>query len=268
VNDQINAFCTTPSCEPYLILPPAGATGQSYGSLTIKTNSYADLADQSGNQESNVGPTGFSYLVKTNTPQSTAENYNYFYRLYSMGTAPSEDFSVPTSATLPGSAPANGKLAYYRGGDMTIDSNWDVTAGNSYVIFVNGNLTVSNSATITVAQGAFLSFIVSGNITFDSSIGTATFSSTGPGQVQGVYIANGVLKVESAGASGTEKKFIGEGTFVGYSGIRLPRDFSNGGNGTQNNNYPASLFVHRPDFVINTPARMKKAVMNWREVEP
>src|SRR6185369_1941233 len=109
------------------------------------------------------------------------ENYNYFYRLYSMGTTPRNDFEAPANdpaqAQKPTIPPVNlnvdgtNKSAYIQQGDLTINSDWILSGSESIVIFVNGNLNVTNNAHITVPSGTFLAFIVSGDITFDSTIG-------------------------------------------------------------------------------------------------
>lgn len=199
-----------------------------------------------------------------------------------MGSTPLEDFVAPqndpgaahkpdlTAKNLDASGQPKG--AYYRGGDLTISEDWTLAAGESFVIFVNGNLTVTNDAKITVPTTSFLAFLVKGSITFDPTIGDSAPAST-TGAIQGVYIANGNLLVQSIGATPVtaEKKFVGEGTFVACGDINLPRDFRNSpdsADGINNNKYPASLFVFRPDVITNTPDKMKRPLMNWREVAP
>ncbi|PWU23813.1 hypothetical protein C5B42_01465 [Candidatus Cerribacteria bacterium 'Amazon FNV 2010 28 9'] len=276
--DPITSQCTTPSCSPYVILP-FDNSGVSEGSLTVGPGTTIDDSDQSGNQSTNIGAPGSNYVATMNSSLACKENYEYFYRLYSMGTSPQDDFTAPanppTNAALPSVAPLNknvdgsSKNSYYHNGDLTIGQNWTVPAAGSYVIFVNGNLNITNNAQITVPQGAFLSFFVSGNITIDPTVGSIIPSST-TGVVQGIYIADGSLTVQSAGSGNTEKKFIGEGTFAACQGVSLPRDYRNGGDqaGLNNNTYPTSLFVFRPDFMMNTPATMKVAPFNWKQVAP
>jgi hypothetical protein len=134
------------------------------------------------------------------------------------------------------------------------------------VIFVDGNLDIQGTGTtITVPSGAFLAFIVSGNITIDPSVGTSDITQTTNGQVQGVYLADGTFTVDSAGV---DLKFIGEGTFSACTGVSLPRDFNNGGSGVDNNKYPATEFIYRPDFMTNTPVKMQKPIYQWQEVAP
>lgn len=100
------------------------------------------------------------------------ENYQYFYNLYSMGSSPTVDFN----GEQPSTDPANGR-AYYGSGNITVNA-WHVTSDQSFVIFVNGNLTINDS--ITVDQGGFLAFIVSGNVTVANTVGVDDAAVTPP----------------------------------------------------------------------------------------
>lgn len=279
--DPINSLCVG-ACSPFPLIAPSGGTTAQIGALLSFTSASIDVSDQDGNQNSPVGPVGGDYPVKTKSSIACKENYDYFYRLYSMGTNPREDFispqNDPAGAHKPDLVPVNinadgtNKGAYFRDGDLTINQNWAVDAGESIVVFVNGNLSVTNDAQITMPATGFLAFIVKGSIIFDSTIGTNTPSST-TGTIQGVYIANGGISIQSVGASPAtaEKKFVGEGTFVACGSISLPRDFRNSPNaadGVNNNKFPASLFIFRPDIISNTPDKMKHPLQNWQEVAP
>lgn len=273
LSSQISSYCITPDCTPAVLVPLTGMAASNNGAVLVGKNSQVDLSDQTGNQINQAGPAGGSHLVSLNSNLACKENYDYFYRLYSLGATPSDDFVAPSNspdaAAKPTAAPAGGKSAYYHDGNLTINQPWVVGSGETIVIFVKGNLNITNSATITVPTNAFLSIIVSGDINIDSSIGTDTYTDT-TGQVQGVYVANGHLTVASVGDGNKEHKFVGAGVFAACGGVSLPRDFRNGGGmeGVNNNHYPASLFVYRPDFLLHTPDKMKQPVMNWHEVAP
>ncbi|MBI2010089.1 MAG: hypothetical protein HYS86_02800, partial [Candidatus Chisholmbacteria bacterium] len=77
--------------------------------------------------------------------------------------------------------------------------------------------------------------------------------------LEGVYIANGTI---STGESDT--KFTGEGTFVGWSGVNLQRDFED----TRNNTEPVEVFRYRPDFKLNLPGFLRRPTIEWQEVAP
>lgn len=180
------------------------------------------------------------------------ENYTYFYSLYSMGISPTSDFT----GSKPTSAPLNGR-AHYGQGNLTIGSEWKVKNKESIVVFVNGNLTISDK--ISVENGSFLALIVSGDIIFANTIGSSPSSTSTT--VEGVFIADRIIV--QGGRSGGDLKFVGAGTFVGWSSVLLQRQYATPLN---NSLYPTELFIHRPDFVVNTPERMKRPLMVWQEV--
>lgn len=281
LKDPIPAICTSPTCEPYVMIAPTGQTTAQIGAVYSYTSANIDTSDASGNQNSPVGPVGANYPIKTHSSIACKENYDYFARLYSLGTNPVEDFVAPQNnpdqAHKPDISPKNfnfdgtNKGAYYHGGDLTIDQAWTLGASESYTIFVNGNLNITNGATIIVPSNAYLAFYVKGNITFDASIGTTPNSTTGT--IQGIYVANGNLTVNSVGANPTsdELKFVGEGTFAACGNISLPRDYRNsttGAYGLNNNKYPSNLFIFRPDFITSAPDKIKRPIQNWREIAP
>jgi hypothetical protein len=180
------------------------------------------------------------------------ENYQYFYNLYSMGSAPTTDFN----GSQPGSAPVNGR-AYYAGSSQSINTAWNVTGGQKIVVFVNGNLDINN--TIKVAEGSFLAFIVNGNITVSNTVGntTATDAST---NVEGVYIADRIII--QGGLAGGDKRFVGAGTFVGWTSVTLGRVFNDP---ATNDTASTELFIFRPDLVQNVPERMTRPLYSWQE---
>lgn len=180
------------------------------------------------------------------------ENYQYFYNLYSMGSSPASDFN----GIKPTTAPTNGR-SYYGAGNITINTPWTVASGESLVIFVNGNLNIEN--TITVDEGGFLAFIVSGNVTVANTVGNSIATDMTP-NVSGVYIADRII-IEG-GLAGGDLKFIGSGTFVGWTSVTLGREYDDP---FTNDNYPTELFIFRPDFVKNVPERMTRPIYSWQE---
>ena len=82
--------------------------------------------------------------------------------------------------------------------------------------------------------------IATGDIVFDSRLGHADPPSRAV--VEGVFVADGSIRLEAEAAAGRDGKFVGEGTFVGWSGIDLERDYDNGGGRRAYNNlYPTGL---------------------------
>ncbi len=203
--------------------------------------------------------TSYSYLnegatnthaegMKLNGPR---EDYNYFSQLYGIGTGTTPDFT----GAQPASSLTHG---YYANGNVTINTTWTLNTTDSIVVFVNGDLRITQP--IQVAQGAFLAFIVKGNIIFDKSLGSNTSSAP---SVAGVYIANGSIITES-NAPADELKFIGQGTFVGWGGVQLQRTFNNA-NVLKGNTQAIETFTFRPDFLVTVPEKMTKPLYLWQE---
>jgi hypothetical protein len=266
ITDQIpQSTCVAPDCDPYFSLPSITGRSDTAGSLVVSSGANVDLTvNTTGPQSSNVC-SGTSRLARLPTLPQNPQGYDYFKRLYSVGIGLPNDFGAGTSAAKP-CAGGSCKDFYYQGTSLTVDSDWNLTPADKIVVFVEGNLNITKE--IKVAKGGFLGFIVKGDITVDPSVGTSTLTQKTTGQVQGMYVCDGTIHIASTGPTGTDKKFIGEGTFAGGSGISIKRDFRNGSTGVENNLYPVSLFLYRPDFALNAPDRMRTPFTVWRETTP
>ncbi len=234
---------------------------------------------------------------------ATIENYTYFVIGSDLGipTSPTgsdthtaADFRAKLASD--GQTVADADVVYYNG-SLTLDlgapvgnpsAKVSISGSEKYVVFVPGDLTITGppdySSTgnherlISVAKGGYLAFIVGGDITVASSIGyddpDGDFADEEVAQLttpnlEGVYIASGELIIDTNNAG--DFKFVGAGTFVGWRGVQLPRKFDGDSSGTHprrelNNRSPTELFIHRPDFVTNTPAFMMKPQLTWQEV--
>ncbi len=249
-----------PDCEADVLTSGIAITGG--GAI----DSSDEIDNQTGYINERTSPTYVTGSITT----KMVENYDYFYRHYSMGAAEANFPGSETDAEKP-PALAEGDKPYMTTGNLSIDTHaWNVTTGEQIVIFVNGNLTIDDSTgieqLITVEKGGFLAFIVSGDIIITPNVGNSDITSTTP-NIEGVYITNGNINIGSRGeAAGGDYTFVGSGTFVGWSGINLSRDYSDGGGRkAENNDKPVELFIYRPDFVENIPEEMKKTNYVWQE---
>lgn len=220
-----------------------------------------------------------TFGARTRSANIGSQNYAYYLQRYSLPADPKTLVRTDISAYRTGlqnlstELPANPERgAYMSTGDVTISDRWDVTSSQNIVIFVRGNLIIHNM--IKVAPGGFLAFIVSGDITVGSDVFTTDENSISP-LVEGVYIADGSIVIASNGPANSnpaDNKFIGAGSFVGWSGIKLNRDYRAGStdpvSSLRSYNYPAELFVDRPDFALNMPEAMKRPSIDWREIAP
>jgi hypothetical protein len=188
-------------------------------------------------------PAGFSY-------------YNYYNNLY--GTA-------KTSVASPiNNDPASGVYTISGTGNLTISGPWDVSSGQSVIVFVPGSLTINSN--ITVREGGFLAFIVSKDITVLNSMGQnqgsplAAPDKVTQANVSGIYIADG--QFVSLGGLSPDRQLVVSGTVVASS-YTLNRDLQ-----TDNATSPGELFIFRPDLWVNAPNELKEIDVAWQEVAP
>ena len=102
-----------------------------------------------------------------------------------------------------------------------------------------------------------LAIIAKGTITFDQAVT----------QADGWYVANNIsvpcLDVGGNGCDKTDSQFLGNGTFVGWSGIALGRT-----RGITNNTAPSEKFTYRQDLFLNAPKPMKMYTKFYRPFVP
>lgn len=257
----IPATCVSPTCIAALITEDAASTDLSDGFVMTGGGSTNSNGYSTERQP--------GILVTGTRNNKFKEGYTFFTREYDFGQNPSDDWAGSANNALkPSSAPSGGKLAYFHdstaNGTLTIQNAWAVGAGEKIVVIVKGDLLITNPSgteqLISVAQGGFLSFIVSGTITIDDTVGNNA-SSTTTSNLEGIFIADGQIVVESSGDTATEKRFVGAGSWVGWSGLDLNRDLGV----TTNETIPAEQFVFRPDFMVNTPSEMARPRYVWQE---
>jgi len=255
------AECVAPACIRSLLKQDSANTTLTdgfavVGSGTIDANGLITTQRSQNIYSSNTTKTRYQ------------EKYEFFYRNSGLDSNPLSDFTGSEADALKPSFNSN-DIVYFQSGNLTIQSQWSVASGETYVVFVDGDLTFTdggNDQLIDVAQGGFLAFIVSGDIIVEESLGNSNFTDT-TANLEGVYIADGSLTIASRGqAAGGDDRFVGEGVFVGWSGVNLNRDYSDGSNRSlENNDKPIELFVYRPDLLVNMPDIMLVPIRIWQE---
>jgi len=118
------------------------------------------------------------------------------------------------------------------------------TGTQKTIFHVNGDIRITGN--ITVPNGAFLAVIAKGTITFDPGVTRAD------GWYVGANIAVPCLDADSNGCDKTDSQFLGNGSFIGWSGIALGRN-----RGALNNLAPSEKFAYRTDIYNNAPKPMK-----------
>lgn len=291
------------NCHPHLVAQnysQASSLNQSAGvpvtgSVAISTGNDSRYSEQ----EPPNSPADNPHATGQITEGITIENYTYFISGTDLDPANSvsddnQNAAVFDTQLAGGELQDDGitRVVRYET-NLTLDlssTKLAIPSGEKYVVFIPGNLTIQGPTSnhnlstqrelIKVTNGGYLAFIVGGNITFDSAIGyddtdgdyaDVGLSATNAPNIEGVYIASGNLIISSKDSGNPEPedyKFVGAGTFVGWSGVQVQRKFDSSDllRRQLNNLSPTELFIHRPDFVTNTPDFLMRPNLTWQEV--
>jgi len=261
------------TCVPFLI---TGALGDvdPYTSAGIPMASAINGTADFDSQHKNAGGAFFDSAIHSDAALAK-ETYAVLSRRFDLTTATS--LSSPLTSAPSGATPQVDANVYKYTGDLDISPSpsWNI-AGQKIVIFVDGSVAVNGTGAgpfITVGTDSFFAVIATGNITFSQDIGATIVYGGVPiitPQIEGMYVADGTFTVEaSSDPDAIDKMFIGAGSFVGWNGVSLPRDFETVADpttGLLNNYVPTDTFIFRPDFILNTPELMKRSTFNWREI--
>jgi hypothetical protein len=252
--------CTEPACIPNLITMMQELLNVDTDGVIISGGGSVETAGHYTPRD----------LVAQNTRLTRfKEGYDFFYRRSDLGSSPTDTFATQHDGAL--KPPLDG--FHYSSQDLVIQDPWTVSAGESHVVFVDGNLTIENpsdfATLIEVEEGGFLAFIARGNITFAANVGHTNIATVTP-NVEGVFIADNqiIVRTNDDPAVG-DRRFVGAGSFVGWTGVDLQRDFADfgaGGSGaTFNLTIPTETFIYRPDLVLSTPDFMLSPRSIWQE---
>lgn len=267
LSNNISEFCTPPTCSPYLIVNQNGGDSEGY---VLTGGGYVVGTD-------NIDESGHNWVAKMSSAPERRQDYRYFKNLALLPTSPKSDFS-PFGKTLEGTItsltkPDKGQAvinpapaqAYFHDGEAVIDTPWSIESDEKIVLLVDGDIAIEEP--ITVETGGFFMLVVSGDITFDASLGTDDLNQT-EALVEGIFVADGLLTVEST-ETGGDKRFIGEGTFVGWGGVKLERDYDDGAGRRALNNVSAVEYIrYRPDFITAAPEEFMRSRYSWQQVNP
>ena len=172
------------------------------------------------------------------------------------------------------------------GGTCTLDASYDgpyrLTSGNidiasgsigsnqKVVLLVNGDIHIKGN--IDVAKGGYLLIVSSKDIYFDKVVGnTSPSCSTSPEAIEGTFVANKNIHLESVGAncsSGSDKQLSIQGSLItnaaGTGGsLDNRRSLC-----AENLNFPTLRVTERPDFILNAPDYITTRPTIWKEVAP
>ncbi len=254
------------NCLAYAIRKDSSGSNDSAGipltgSSSIRTNGYYSQRDSKSPKA-------------VNTTHNNLKKETYAHFLSGIDLSLTSSFSDTTDNIPHGATHQEDAEVYFHIGDVTFDltTTQNIVSDRKVIILVNGNITFSSNpdtTLVTVEQGGFIAFIASGDIIFDENVGNSSANDE-IANISGVFVADGVIRI--AGYSDErlrDNKFVGEGSFVGWSSFSFNRDYSNTTTPAEkalNNTNPMELFIFRPDFNVNTPVLMKRPSTLWQEV--
>jgi hypothetical protein len=257
-------------CKPYTITRNSSGDQDTSGILSyvlgiVNTWSTSTAQTKNATEDPKDPPTGINRVVNSEV-DGRKQNYDFFYHLANFPLNPISDWgtgaaNLTSTSQVTSTPPANpGSQAYFHSGNLNITGNIHIQNGQSAIIFVDGSVTQTGRT--QVDNGGFLSIIATGDIVFDPSLNSDLGGGLTAPVVEGIYLTNGTIIVQGNGTADT--KFIAEGSFIGWDGIKLKRDY----NSRRNNGEPAMVFTFRPDIVLNTPDMFKYSQYQWLLVPP
>ncbi|MCL4382978.1 MAG: hypothetical protein M1575_03875 [Patescibacteria group bacterium] len=265
-----SATCTAGGCCPYLSLGTANtagvvSTGGNFTGNVETKNLFSNPNNWKVKDAATENFTGFG------GNQTKYDYVRFSAKLQNCVTEDKENFFNPGHFKDLGKDPGGncykfspgGAGTSYRGNTRTVASDQKI------IILVDGDITFN--PLIKVTPGGFFALISSGNITFDTGIGSSTPlnpASSAASQMQGIYIADG-----SIDTSVSTNQFLGGGMFIadanldGTGSLNFNRNLDSGGT-NYNNSYPSEYFEYRPDFLVNFPVNFGFNRLTWQEVAP
>ena len=264
-----NLMSTLPATTSYLVDAIPGQPIASAG-IPMCFSGPIDLGINPGNDTS-ANPTVKEGIGTTN---SICTDYSYDVIQTKFDTAGATDHSgisaVHTLNDVASVADDRGDYQlFYTSGDLTfsITTPWDIsTSGEKIIVVVDGNLTIAQAggveSLINLANDAFLGVFVQGDITIEPTVGH-DISAEPPiieaSNLMGLFFStNGKIITQGLTPPAVDKRFVGDGTFIGCEGITLGRDLHNGTN-------KAEIFRYNPNLLFNVPTVLEDSHITWQD---
>ncbi|PJC31748.1 hypothetical protein CO050_02345 [Candidatus Roizmanbacteria bacterium CG_4_9_14_0_2_um_filter_38_17] len=161
--------------------------------------------------------------------------------------------NTPCSGKLnTGCVNSNNPLYDHVSGPLTVE-NLNVASGKKAVIYVEGNINITEN--ITVNNNGFLMLIATGNINIDKDVT----------EIQGLYYAGGTFSTGN-NLSGYESQLELEGIFIAEK-FSLERNLDPA-SAVNNSNAPAEKFYYKPSLLFSAPEFLQVRYTLWEEVAP
>lgn len=186
---------------------------------------------------------------------SVPKDYQYFWNRVQSSITPEGLGATVDAAYLRANGAVSGGYRWFqRTGDL------DLTGGDiqdqKVIVFVDGNLTISDNLNLTNGLG-FLLAVVSGDITIDSAVGEG--AGVAP-HVEGMFVSDGQFITQTSGT--WDEQLHIRGSVVGLGGLSLNRSLYD------NSTDPAEIFEYGVDQAFLYPINLGIENFLWREIAP
>lgn len=178
--------------------------------------------------------------------------------------------------------------------NLSIEEPLRIGAGRRFIMLVEGSVTIASTAPtadstilnegISVEPGGLFMIVAKGDIIIDASVGekmvlsdySSYNSQSAPSALEGIFMSDSRLIIEAGPAEEPDRRFVGEGTYVGAQGILLQREFSKTGFTSEQDRMngkflyaftPTEIFRHRPDMVLNLPRQFYSSLQTFQEIQ-
>ncbi len=151
-------------------------------------------------------------------------------------------------------------VCFTDGAVATNNVPWNISG--KYIVVVRGpgaSLTINNQ--INLPAGSFIAFLVDGNIRISDSLGDGALYPAGNPELEGLYVASGMMDFPTAGAS-NDRQLWGRGFFAANT-FTFDRSM-----GLANATDPAQVFTFDPSLIFTMPKSLWQTVVAQEEIAP
>lgn len=148
-------------------------------------------------------------------------------------------------------------------------TGWNVSGDRSYVLLVNGDLTVGGNVRVS-EDGGSLVVTVKEDIVVEAGVGQTLPYACGNEQptIEGIFSADNDVTINTTGNCVTEKAFHVEGAIVANAALD-EGEFSNKRTLCDTNDTTPVFTVRaRPDLILNSPDLLRPQRAEYRELAP
>lgn len=276
-NDTIPPASTSPACGAYASLPLPGGKGDP-GIVYMSGNSSTAFGGGSASQQGwNVRSQPYPSTRYIRTSYSS-----YLARAQKNGaTTAMTDANFCASGTLGNNCQPKANLArgvYTYAGNLSLGNGTDYIFGAScvssgigdpcsYVILVNGSVTINSNLKSPGANRTILIIAASQDITVSSNLGVV-FNDSATTNIEGIFSADRNFNMQAKATSpdlrlNVAGAVIADANPATGGGLNLDRTLLD-----NNKQCPAFSVIERPDFVMNYPSALKEPSYNYTELPP